>query len=609
MESKRRLSSRRWLVLLVATLALLGLLIVGFNYVMDPYGAFGDPFFHWWGADETMNPRLAKISYLEQHHQDYDSYIVGSSGSSSYPVEALNEYLDARFYNCFFYGTDMENFQRMADYLLDHYEVRHLVLNLSMAVASDKAPQETTRNNLPHYLTDGSNPLGFAATYLFMSPMDSWNKLTNYLSDPLLQQPYRVFDADTGAYDKSRRDTEAIGDLERYLGKPAYAEFLDYPESPRRLTHIPEAMESVAHIKARCEELGVELLVFCQPTYYQALDWYTPEDQTAFRRALAQVTDYWDFTLSSVSYEPRYFYDATHFRNCVGEMALARVFGREDLYLPEDLGEYVPLGSDPGPLTARAAPAESYTARLPILMYHHLTEGAPENPDMITVERFAEQMDALEEAGCTPVTAAQVENYVLRGASLPEKPVLITFDDGYASNYELAWPILQEHQFPAVIFTIGVSLGKDTYKDTGVAMLPHFSLEQAAEMEADGLITVASHGYNIHQVTGRDPEPVRQGALQLAGESERDYAAFLTQDAQAMFSLLGEDAGWLAYPGGNYTELSEVVLRQAGVRVTLTIEPRTNVLIKGMPQSLRLLGRYAATDDLSGQDLLALLEP
>ncbi len=75
--------------------------------------------------------------------------------------------------------------------------------------------------------------------------------------------------------------------------------------------------------------------------YYAYLEYYSPEDQAAFRDALAEVTPYWDFTLSSASYEPRYFYDDTHFRNCLGEMALARMFGDSSVYVPEDFGEYV----------------------------------------------------------------------------------------------------------------------------------------------------------------------------------------------------------------------------------------------------------------------------
>ena len=51
--------------------------------------------------------------------------------------------------------------------------------------------------------------------------------------------------------------------------------------------------------------------------------------------------DYWDFSYSPVSADSRYFYDATHFRNAVGTMVLAKIFGKEDVWYPENFGTYV----------------------------------------------------------------------------------------------------------------------------------------------------------------------------------------------------------------------------------------------------------------------------
>ena len=62
-------------------------------------GAGGDRLLHWFSYDETNNPRVAKLSYLEQHHGEYDSYILGCSSTSSFPVDAFNEAYDASFYN------------------------------------------------------------------------------------------------------------------------------------------------------------------------------------------------------------------------------------------------------------------------------------------------------------------------------------------------------------------------------------------------------------------------------------------------------------------------------------------------------------------------------
>ena len=64
-----------------------------------PFGVFSHKSLEWPSYEMTINPRTAKITYLKDHHQDYDSYILGCSSTSSFPVESLNSYLDASFYN------------------------------------------------------------------------------------------------------------------------------------------------------------------------------------------------------------------------------------------------------------------------------------------------------------------------------------------------------------------------------------------------------------------------------------------------------------------------------------------------------------------------------
>ena len=605
MSSKRPVSSKKWLAAFFGTVLLLAVLVMGFNFWTDPFGAFGDHFFQWWSYDETMNPRVAKISYLDQHHDQYDSYIIGASSSSSFPTEQLNTYFDASFYNLVMYGADMLDVEQTCQYLVDHYTVKNLVVSVYIHNAQVyHVEQDPLTYNL-HWKVDGSSPLLFYAKYLLSNPRNGWTKLQRLQTDPYLQQSYRVFDQQTGAYDKSRRDVEPIGDLESYLAKSSYAVFSNYPEGSADLPYLEDCMQSIARIRDLCREQGVNLTVVCPPMYYAYLEYYSPEDQAAFRDALAEVTPYWDFTLSSASYEPRYFYDDTHFRNCLGEMALARMFGDSSVYVPEDFGEYVSQ-APAGAQEASPAAAEAYSAQVPILMYHNLAQEGSGN-DTISVQRFEEHLAALQDAGYTTITFQDLLAYVEQGTELPEKPVLLTFDDGYESNYTLAYPLLQQYQMNATIFVIGVSMGKDTYKDTGQAMIPHFTQEQAAEMEASGLVAIESHGYDMHEVQGRDPEPIRVGILPREDESEWDYAAFLQEDCQAMTDLLGKTPGVLAYPYGYASELSEVVLHEMGIYATVTIEEKINTIVKGLPQSLRQMGRFYMTEAISAPELLSML--
>ena len=607
-EDRVRLSSKRWLLLFAVTLLLLALLIPLFNFVTDPYGAFGDRFLQWWSYDMTLNPKLAKMRYLEQNHENYDSYIVGSSGSSGLDIAALNEALDASFYNCFFYGTNTRDFEEIAVYLLEHYPMKNLVLNVSMMIASAYDGQSTALSKLQYWRVEGSSPLKYYARYLTVSPAEGLQKLEQWRKQGYLMDAYRVMLPETGAYDKSRRDVEGIGSLGDYLSRPAYDAFNHYPQRSYHTVHLEEAMQTVTRIRDLCQEKGVRLLVICQPSYYKDYQRFDPADRPEFYNALAQVTDYWDFTLSSLSWDPRYFYDETHFRNALGSMAVARIFGDDSLWMPADFGRYVARGSVPGAPACEPIPVTDYCAELPILRYHHLVEEGEAEGTVLSAAAFAAQMDALEAAGYTTVDIWQLRDYVERGAALPEKPVMITFDDGYESNYSIAYPILQAHGFKATIFAIGVSMGKDTYKDSGKAMIPHFSLEQAAEMTASGLITVASHGYDVHEVAGLDPEPVRPGPLMREGETEAEYVEFLTRDAEKMHELLGEAGGFFSYPTSRHDERCLVILNRAGVFATVCGDGPCATLIRGLPQCLYDMPRLLVTEDMDGEDLLAAIE-
>lgn len=106
----------------------------------------------------------------------------------------------------------------------------------------------------------------------------------------------------------------------------------------------------MAAIRKVCEENGVNLIVLTAPVYTDYYKNFYDEDITNFYESLAKVTDYWDFSSSSVSSEPRFFYDSTHFRNNIGEMMAARIAEKEYpdftpaiTTIPSDFGTYVRL--------------------------------------------------------------------------------------------------------------------------------------------------------------------------------------------------------------------------------------------------------------------------
>ena len=608
------MSSKKWVLVFLATVLVLAVLLAALNLAADPFGAFGDELLSWFSYDETNNPRVAKFTYLEQHHDDYDSYILGCSSTSSFPVDAFNEAFDASFYNLIMYGADMRDCEKIARYLIGHYEVKNLILNvyLDNGLTYDEESDRLTKNL--HYKEDpDTSVLSYYTRYLFADPRYALAKLKALRTDTILPQTFDVFDGRTGCYDKRVRDAEPIGSAERYL--ESYPVFADYPHQTLSLPYTEQCMQSVAAIRALCEEAGVSLTVVAGPVYAEYLKNFEPETVAQFYRSLAQITPFWDFSSSSISCEMRYFYDGTHFRNNVGEMLCARMTGRTDLWIPDDFGTYVTADTPEdyflNVLSPTALSSDEISMQVPILMYHHLSEDVT-NSEMVSPAQFEAQIRALSEAGYTGVSFDELQAYVLRGEPLPEKPVVITFDDGYRSNYTLAYPILQKYNMKAAIFVIGVSFGKDHYKDTDYAITPHFGAAEAAEMAASGLVSIQSHTYDMHQwLPYETGSAVRENILPLPGESEEAYVQTLTEDfthsRAQLESATGQPVDVLAYPAGQYSTLAQVTLQSLGVHVTLSTNPGVNTVVKGLPQTLYAMLRFGITEDVTPEALLDMI--
>jgi len=622
---------RKWITIFLLTVLSVGLLITGFNAIVDPFGIFGDVLFDWYAYDMTQNPRISKIAYLDKNHDKYDSYIIGCSKTSSYSTKALNEYYNgASFYNMLMYGGDMYDIEMTARYILENYDPQNIIINMGL--------EETVRYNTEaddfkgnlHAKVDGSSQLLFYAKYLFANPTYAAEKIAALLTDEYVVNENDVFVPETGAYDKSARDVERVGNLEDYLKTyPSFRTIL----KKETLDAKDQCLASIKRIKEMCNEKGVSFLMIISPIYHTEMDVYNRDQLEEFLRGLSEITDYWDFSgYNSVSREPRYFYDPYHFRNAVGEMALARIFGDDSIYVPDDFGCHVTRESIDDHLSLYFADSEAdtkgaggdtasnsdlspgdqadvYSCEVPVLMYHHLSDNVTGNA-VITPERFEEHMAALKKSGYNTIRLSDLVNYVERGAELPENPILITFDDGYSSNYEFAYPILKKYNMTAVINVVGVTVGAETYKDTGVPINPHFTYEQAQEMIKSGVIDIQSHSYDMHNSQELDND-YRQGVYRKKDESEEEYIEAFRSDFIKSKTEIEKNTDSTviayAYPNGFYTTLSEVLLSEMGVKITMTVDEGMNTVIKGLPQSLRAMKRYRMSNDITGDELVEML--
>lgn len=250
---------------------------------------------------------------------------------------------------------------------------------------------------------------------------------------------------------------------------------------------------------------------------------------------------------------------------------------------------------------------------VPVLMFHHLSDTV-ENPWTLTTDTFERDLRLLQEQQYEPISMKQLVDFVYQGKALPDKPVCITFDDGYESNYTIAYPLLKKYHMKATIFAIGSYVGHTTYKNTNQPIHPHFSYAQAAEMMDSGLIDVQSHTYDMHQSAQFERQrPVRESILPLKTESNRQYRQDLYADSQAYQKEYRKHTGKtlyvLAYPKGAYTPYTEQIVHKLGYAITFTTNSKkVNRVVQKDPTSLYTLGRLNVSEAVTKEELLQYLK-
>ncbi len=600
----------KYIILFAASTALCALALAAFNIAVDPFGVFGDRIFKDYSYNMTQNPRIAKFTYLEQNHEKYNSYIIGSSKTSSYSVEKLNGYTGDSFYNMLMYGGDLYDAQKTAEYVINNYEVKNIILNIGIEeMYKFDYEDDPIKGNLHAKVSGGNVPL-FRLKYAFANPVYALQKLEASIRHDYLPDKNHVFVPETGVYDKSLRDAEAISGIEDFeAGNPS---FHLYRADNRDGGQADKVCDAIRTVKGLCDSKGISFKLIASPLYDTEIQDYNYEDLCAYWQKLAEITDFYDFSgYSPISTDARYFYDDAHFRNSVGDMALAYIYGDTEAYIPEGFGHITT--AENAAQRAReifAKPdseAAEHTKKVPVLMYHTFGEETEDNGMIISPERFESQLIAMRQNGYESVTLGDMRDYVTKGIPLPEKPVLITIDDGYRTNYDIAYPLLKKHGFKAVIFAVGVTTGATTYKDSGKQIFPHFTYEEARIMQDSGVIDIQSHTYDMHQVKGID-EPYREGAAKLKGESDTEFARIFEDDILRSKTEIEQNVGnsvyALSYPMGIHSPLTDTVIRKCGYDITFTTQEGTNELIMGLPQSLYNLKRMGMYPNIDAKILI-----
>ncbi|WP_270215365.1 polysaccharide deacetylase family protein [Clostridium butyricum] len=180
---------------------------------------------------------------------------------------------------------------------------------------------------------------------------------------------------------------------------------------------------------------------------------------------------------------------------------------------------------------------------IPVLYYHSVDENAA-NEVTITPEKLKEQLDYINDNNYVTITMTELYDHIENNKPIPEKSILITFDDGYMNNYTEAFPMLKELNMTATIFCVGNSLDGSYYLS-----------EEAIKEMSDYGIDIESHTVNhVHLDTMSYDEQLLE----------------LKNSKNILEKITGKEVLSLAYPFGDYNDNTIKAAKDAGYKMGFT---------------------------------------
>jgi biofilm PGA synthesis lipoprotein PgaB len=253
-------------------------------------------------------------------------------------------------------------------------------------------------------------------------------------------------------------------------------------------------------------------------------------------------------------------------------------------------------------------PEQSYR----VLCYHDIRDNLRDwghswpDPTAVGTHEFIRQMSWLNENGYHPVSMQQILDARKGKAKLPEHAILLTFDDGYKSVYTKAFPVLKQFGFPAVIALVGdwIQSPHGAEVQYGDHLLPRAEFvdwDEVREMQASGLIEVASHSHSLHKGITVNP----QGSSIAAAvsryywpethsyENDEQYARRIKADFKNNADLIKRETGKapriMVWPYGTYNMVVARWSEEAGMPITMSLDPGPNLLNGSLLQVHRTL--------------------
>lgn len=275
-------------------------------------------------------------------------------------------------------------------------------------------------------------------------------------------------------------------------------------------------------------------------------------------------------------------------------------------------------------LLGLAWPPAAAADQLLVLSYHDIRDDVADkgDPDAFatSTQNFVAHLDWLKGQGYQAVSLAQVVSAANGGPSLPDRAVLLTFDDGLRSVYTRVFPLLRAYGYPAVVAVVTdwVDLAPGRQVDYGHRMFGRddfLTWAQLREMRASGLIDVASHSHNLHRGVPSNPQgntsPAAITRIYDAArgryETESEWRQRVRDDLARSVELITRGSGAppraMVWPYAAYSAEANDIADALGMTVSFDLAGRSTRITPQSPRSLHGLARLLVSNNPGFADL------
>lgn len=252
------------------------------------------------------------------------------------------------------------------------------------------------------------------------------------------------------------------------------------------------------------------------------------------------------------------------------------------------------------------------------LNYHDIIPEEERVPpfDRVAVSQahFESHFAWLKQSGYKVVSLEEIITASQGGRPLPEKSVLLTFDDGYESFYTRVYPLLKKYRYPAVVALVGAWM-RDPEAKERPANKRLLSWTQVRELIDSGLVEVASHSYDLHRGITSNPQGNEQpaatsrafdtdlGQYEDDGEYMQRVNTALAKSADFIWQHAGIRPRVMVWPFGEYNEWLLAATRNVGMPYSMALRDRINTLA-----DLRAMHRLLIADDPNQAQFARIME-